>query len=209
MARVAGGASHPIARAPAPKIAALLSHEAREHHIVHLRCPIDEARLPSIAVDPFENRVFGVAARAVELNGDIGRPMQRVGDVHFGHRDFLARVIALVELPCGMHHQKTPDLDLLRHLAELDLHALAVGKARTEAFALSIERLASPSQRIQCVSRAGPSLICVTRNPSPTFISTFSSGTSRPSNTSSQWPPCSSGPMIGMRRRMRQPGWSR
>ena len=54
-----------------------------------------------------------------------------------------------------------------------------------------------------------PSLICVTFSPSPTFISRSSSGISRPSNSSSQCPPCSSGPMIGMRRTMRQPGWSR
>src|SRR5262249_37663697 len=40
---------------------------------------------------------------------------------------------------------------------------------------------------MQWVSRAGPSLIWVTRNPSPAFISTFSSGTSSPSKTSSQW----------------------
>src|SRR5262249_36205953 len=78
----------------------------------------------------------GVAARAVELNGDVGRPMQRVGDVHLRHGNFLARVIALIELPGGMHHQETPDLDLLRHLAEFDLPALAVAKAHAKAFTL-------------------------------------------------------------------------
>ena len=49
---------------------------------------------------------------------------------------------------------------------------------------------------MQWVSRAGPSLICVILRPSPTPESTFSSPTSSPSNSSSQWPPCSSGPMI-------------
>src|SRR5437588_630019 len=58
---------------------------------------------------------------------------------------------------------------------------------------------------MQWVSRAGPSLIWVSRKPSPTAISTFSSGISSLSKTSSQCPPCSSGPMIGMRRTMRQP----
>ena len=53
-----------------------------------------------------------------------------------------------------------------------------------------------------------PRRIWVTFMPSPSPSSTFSTGTSSPSNSSSQCPPCSSGPMIGMRRRMRQPGWS-
>ena len=69
--------------------------------------------------------------------------------------------------------------------------------------------MANPSHRMQWVSRAGPSRICVTLSPSPTAISTFSSATSRPVKTSSQCPPCSSGPMIGMRRTISQPGWSR
>ena len=61
---------------------------------------------------------------------------------------------------------------------------------------------------MQWVSRAVPRRIWVSRRPSPTSISRFSSGISRPSKTSSQWPPCSSGPMIGMRRTISQPGWS-
>ena len=65
-----------------------------------------------------------------------------------------------------------------------------------------------PIQRRQWVRRATPSLICVTLRPSPTSRIRFSSGISSPSKTSSQWPPCSSGPMIGMRRSMRQPGSS-
>ena len=74
--------------------------------------------------------------------------------------------------------------------------------------AISSARRPMPVQRMQCVSRAGPRRICVARSPSPTFISTLSSVISSPSNSSSQCPPCSSGPMIGMRRMMRQPGWS-
>ena len=61
---------------------------------------------------------------------------------------------------------------------------------------------------MQWVSRAGPSRICVSFNPPPSFMRTFSAGISSPSKASSQWPPCSSGPMIPMRRRIRQPGWS-
>ena len=61
---------------------------------------------------------------------------------------------------------------------------------------------------MQWVSRAGPRRIWMSFRPSPSLIRTFSAGISRPSNSSSQWPPCSSGPMIGMRRRIRQPGWS-
>ena len=60
--------------------------------------------------------------------------------------------------------------------------------------------MARPSQRMQWVSRAGPSRIWVRRSPSPSSISRFSSGISSPSNSSSQAPPSSSGPMVGTRR---------
>src|SRR5260370_41136299 len=99
--------SHAIPRAPAPEIAALLAHEAREDHVVHLGGAVDEARLSGVTVNPLQDRVFGVAARAVELNGDVGRPMQHVGDVHLGHGHFLALYIAMYELPCGLHIQMT------------------------------------------------------------------------------------------------------
>ena len=62
---------------------------------------------------------------------------------------------------------------------------------------------------MQWVSRAGPSRVWATRRPSPIHSSTLSSSTSSPVNSSSQCPPCSSGPMIPIRRTMRQPGWSR
>src|SRR6516225_8637862 len=127
---------HSIPRAPAPEVAAFLAHETREHHVVHFGRAIDEARLPRVAIDPFQNRVLGIAARAVELNRDVCRPMQRIGDVHLGHGDFLARAITLVELPGRVHHQQPPDLDLMRHLAELDLHALAIAEPHPEAFAV-------------------------------------------------------------------------
>src|SRR5271166_3730183 len=64
---VSGSRSHPVARAPAPEIAALLRHETREHHVVHFRGAVDEARLAGVAVDPFENGILRVAARTVEL----------------------------------------------------------------------------------------------------------------------------------------------
>ena len=62
--------------------------------------------------------------------------MQRVGDVHLGHRHLLAGAVALVELPGGVHGEEPPDLDRMRDLAELDLHALAVGEADAEAHSL-------------------------------------------------------------------------
>src|SRR3954453_6528977 len=61
--------------------------------------------------------------------------MQGVGDVYFGHGDFFARTVALIELPGRVHDQQPPDLDLVRGLAKLDLHALAVGQSDAEAFA--------------------------------------------------------------------------
>ena len=104
---------------------------------MHLGGAIDQAGLPRVAIDPFEDRVLGIAAGTIELDRDVGRAMQGVGHVHLGHGDFLSRVIALVKLPGGMHHQQPPDLDLMRDLAEVDLHALAVGEPHSKAFALS------------------------------------------------------------------------
>ena len=62
--------------------------------------------------------------------------MQRVGDMDFRHRDFLAGAVALVEQPGRMHGEEAADLDLVRDLAELDLHALAVGELDAETFAV-------------------------------------------------------------------------
>ena len=61
---------------------------------------------------------------------------------------------------------------------------------------------------MQWVRRAVPRRIWVALRPSPISISTSSPATSRPSNSSSQWPPCSSGPMMGTVLRIRHPGWS-
>src|SRR3984893_1899741 len=129
--------SHAVACAPAPEIAALVLHQTREHHVVHLGGAINEARSPGVAIDPFENGVLRVAARAVELDCYIRGLVQGVGDLDFGHRHLLAGAVALVELPGGVHDKKAPDLDPLRHLAKLDLHAFALGKLDAEAFALA------------------------------------------------------------------------
>src|SRR6516164_3345620 len=115
-----------------------------------------------------------------------------------------------------MHGQQPPDLNALGDLAELDLHTFAVGELDAEPFS-SVDVILrdlqaalgppEPTHAVRQPRRAEPDW--VTFNPSPTPSSTFSSSISRPSNSSSQWPPCSSGPMIGMRRATRQPGWSR
>src|SRR5262249_30545964 len=121
---------------PAPEVAAFLAHVARQHHLVDLVGAVDEPRLAGIAIDPLEHRVLGIAARAVELDRRVGGVMQRVGDVHLGHRDFLLGAAALVDEPGRMHHQEPPDLDTVGDLAELDLHALAVGEPHPEPFAV-------------------------------------------------------------------------
>src|SRR5437762_14136989 len=118
--------SHSIPCTPAPKIPALLLHGAREHHLVHLRRAVDDLSRARPAINPLQHGVFGIAARAVKLDGDVGREMQRVGDMNLGHGNFLAGAVALIELPGGVHGEQPPDLDLMRNLAELDLHAFAV-----------------------------------------------------------------------------------
>src|SRR4051794_28384499 len=74
--------SYPVTTAPGPEVAALVLHEPSQHHVVDLGSAIDEARLPRVAVDPFQDSVLGIAARAVELDRDVGGLMQGVGDVH-------------------------------------------------------------------------------------------------------------------------------
>ena len=86
----------------------------------------NKRRRAAVAVDPFQDGVLGIAARAVELDRHVGGLVQRVGDLHLRHRDFLARAIALVELPGRVHGEQAADLDLVRHLAEFDLNALAL-----------------------------------------------------------------------------------
>src|SRR5262249_12502649 len=121
--------------APAPEVTAFLAHEAGEHHVVHLGRAVDQPGGARGAVDPFEHRVLGIAARAVELDGDVGGVVQRIGDVHLGHGDFLAGAVALVELPCRVQGELPADLDLVGDLAELDLHALAVRELDAETLA--------------------------------------------------------------------------
>src|SRR5262249_50398780 len=43
---------------------------------------------------------------------------------------------ALIEQPRRVHHQQPANLDAVRDVAELDLHALAIGKLDAETFAL-------------------------------------------------------------------------
>src|SRR5260370_24601762 len=68
--------SYSVPRAPTPEVAALLAHEARQHHVVHFGSAIDEARLTGVAIDPFQNRVLGIAARAVERSEEHTSELQ-------------------------------------------------------------------------------------------------------------------------------------
>ena len=52
-----------------------------------------------------------------------------------GHRNLLAREAALIERPCGLHHQQAADLDLGTKAAQHDLDAFTVRKADAEALA--------------------------------------------------------------------------
>src|SRR6266566_557887 len=55
--------------------------------------------------------------------------------MHLGHGDFFARAIAAIELPGSMHGQQSADLNTLRDLAELNLHAFTIRKLDAETFA--------------------------------------------------------------------------
>ena len=135
-------AAPPLARAPLPEVAAFLAHESRQHHHVHFGGAVDQARRARGAVDPFDRRVLGKSARALQLDRDVGGLVQRVGDLHLGHRDFLARAAALIEHPGRVHGEQPADLDLLRDFAQFDLHAFAVAKLDAETFAVRSHNLA-------------------------------------------------------------------
>ena len=134
--------------------------------------------------------------------------------MHLGHRHLLAGEAALVERPGGLHHQQAADLDPHGEVAQHQLDALPVGQPDPEAVPLgrvgpgdldAALRQAEPAHAVGQPRRArGGSASASGRR--PRCISTFSAGISRPSNSSSQWPPCSSGPMIGMRRRISPAG---
>ena len=53
-----------VANAPSPKGLTLILQEPVNHHLMHLGRPINKQRLPTISINPFKNRVFGIAARA-------------------------------------------------------------------------------------------------------------------------------------------------
>src|ERR1700692_1919206 len=127
--------SHPIPRAPHPEVATLFAHEFRQHHLVHLVGAVDQTGGAGGAIDPFGDGVLGIAAGAVELDGDVGRLVQRVGAVQLRHRHFLAGEIALIELPRRMHGEEAAYVNAVADLAELHLHALAVGKFYAETLA--------------------------------------------------------------------------
>src|SRR5438270_9839655 len=78
---------NPVAGAPAPEIATFFAQKTRQHHIMHFGSAIDQARGASSAVDPFQYCVLRIAACAVELDGGIGRLVQRIGYMHLGHGD--------------------------------------------------------------------------------------------------------------------------
>ena len=70
-----------VSCAPPPKVVALPCIGVGEHHPVHLRGAVDQPRLARVAVDPFQDRVLGITARATELDRRVGRGVQRVRDM--------------------------------------------------------------------------------------------------------------------------------
>src|SRR3982751_1742831 len=92
-----------ITLSPSPEVAALFHEVPREDLLVHFGRPIDEPGLPRVTVDPFERRILRVATGAAELDGGGGAEVQRLGHMDLGHRDLLAREVALVEQRRRLH----------------------------------------------------------------------------------------------------------
>src|SRR4051812_48825841 len=60
-----------LSRPPPPKLPPLVAHVSREHHLVDLVGAVNEPRLAGVAIDPFQDRILGVAARTVELDRGV------------------------------------------------------------------------------------------------------------------------------------------
>ena len=150
-----------------------------------------------------------------ELDGGVDRLVEHVRDRDLRHRHLLAREVALVELPGRVHGEKTPDVNVHRGFAHHPLHPLVLGKGEAEALALlhvlrgDLEGPLGEPEPAHAVGEAGgPEADLGRLEAVPMSMRTSSSPTSSPSNSISQCPPCSSGPMMGTVRTMRQPGWS-
>src|SRR3990167_4034474 len=120
---------------PPPELIPILLIGAGKNHAVDLARPIENPRRAGVAIDPLEHRIGRIAPRTAELDRRIGRLVEEIGNEDLGHRDFLLRPVALVELPGGMHHQKPPVRDLGGDLAEPDLHRFAGSEANPETLA--------------------------------------------------------------------------
>jgi hypothetical protein len=59
----------PIGDPPVPEVPALLVEEAIEHHLVHLVCAVDQPRLASIAIDPFQYGAQGIPRAITPWSG--------------------------------------------------------------------------------------------------------------------------------------------
>ena len=51
---------------------AFFAHELRKHHLVDLVGAIDETGRAGRAIDPLHDGVLGIAARALQLDRDVG-----------------------------------------------------------------------------------------------------------------------------------------
>ena len=103
---------------------------------MHFRCAIDKAGLTGIAVNPFQHRIAGIAAGTVDLNANIGGFVQSIGNMDFGHGNGFAGKVALIQQPCGPHHQETANLNIHGKAAQLHADGFAVRQADAEARAL-------------------------------------------------------------------------
>ena len=204
--------SRPSRRSPRPS----LEQAARHHHPVHLRGAVDQPRLARVAVHPLQGRVLA-SSPSPPAAGSRCRPpgaaRRRPGSWPSRPAPAPGRPVELDTPRASSAAGRSRSAARPRRAAPARSPCPPerwpkARRSRTWGRAISSARRAMPSQRMQWVSRAMPRRVCVTRMPRPSPSSTFSTGISSPSNSSSQWPPCSSGPMIGMRRTMRQPGWS-
>ena len=96
--------------------------DASETNFSGYRGAIDQARLARIAVDPFEDRVLGIAFGAEKLNRRVGSFVQAIGDRDLGHRHFLAGAVTEVELIGGIEGQQPAHLNLHRCFTQHPLH---------------------------------------------------------------------------------------
>jgi hypothetical protein len=100
------------------------------------RGAVEDAVDARIAVPALDRQLLAEAHAAEELHRAVDHAAQRLGRMHLDHRDVLARVQALVELPGGLQHHPARGVHLDDAVGQHRLNHLEVADLLAELLAL-------------------------------------------------------------------------